>query len=76
VNEMTVSDLYKVIDDDTPFNINFCIGNMLGCLCGDDWNNINQDILDMTIKNIWYSKYFNRLMIVCRDLPEHYSKNF
>lgn len=78
---MTVADLYKVIDDDTPFQIDFCIGNMRGCVAGDDWNNINQDILDMSIKNIWYSKVLEQLMISCFDLsktsPEdHYSKFF
>ncbi len=62
---MLVSDLYKVIEDDTPYMIEYCTKSCYGTLTGDDWNDVSQEILDKRIKNIRYSKCFEKIVIFC-----------
>lgn len=62
---MLVSDLYKVIDDDTPYMIEYCTHSCYGTWSSNDWNDVIQELLDKRIKNIRYSKCFEKLVIVC-----------
>ncbi len=60
---MTVSDLYKVIDDDTDFCIEYNDGHTHMIVKGDNWNRLSQEYLDMRIKNIFYSHILDALYI-------------
>lgn len=50
---MLILDLYKVIDDDTKFDITYSDGILYENVRGDDWSQIPEHVLEWRVRDMF-----------------------
>ena len=63
---MLVSDIYKVIDDDTAFVIMFDNGTIAGRVFGNDWSEIPENVLEWRVYRVYVGPSSGKLYVECK----------